>query len=117
MSQDLNSNIGLDTVLIDFDEFYPEQAWNALAKAEHMSKEVSQGTSGEAAAAFAQLPSLVKPSQPNTRWCVIKPGILIYMAGRLCTGLVIQTSQTGTGIFYQACTALMRQVVTEPRKS
>ena len=55
MSQDLNSNIEIDTDLIDFDEFYPEEAWNALAKAEHMSKEVSQGTSGEAAAAFAQV--------------------------------------------------------------
>ena len=55
MSQEFNSDIELDSDLIDFDEFYPDEAWDALAKAEYLSKNINQDTVSETSDVLEQV--------------------------------------------------------------
>ena len=42
MSQDFNINVELDPDDFDFDEYYPEEAWEALAQAKHLSEDLTK---------------------------------------------------------------------------
>jgi hypothetical protein len=46
MSQDFNLNTELDPDVFDFDEYYPEEAWDALAKAKDFSEKTTAAVVG-----------------------------------------------------------------------